>query len=229
MAKQEQHLTTARLSAFLDGQLSPEEQTQTEAHLQSCAVCQQQLAELRHTVALLHALPQPALPRSFVLPTAAPTLTSTKATPSARLLFPVTPLPRKSGWPAYVTGAIRAVSSLAALIGIVFLLSGLFGMVTLHGGTATSTTSTTASSGSSGGSTPQNIPHLAGTTYQGMTPSPTPTKGPAVSGRDSHGYTVVQQNPLQALFSMDMIGTRAILGTLLLVLGIIGFTVVRRL
>ncbi len=230
MAKQEQHLTTARLSAFIDGQLSPEEQTQTEAHLQNCAVCQQQLAELRHTVALLHALPQPPLPRSFVLPTAEPALASSKATPSARLLFPVTPLPRKSGWPPYITGAIRTVSSLAALIGIVFLLSGLSGMVTLHGGTTNSGTSTTASNGSSsGGSTPQNIPHLVGTTYQGMTPSPTSTPGSSVTGRDPNGHPVVQQNPLQSFFSVDMIGTRALLGTLLLVLGIIGFIILRRL
>ena len=87
MAKQEQHLTTARLSALIDGQLSPEEQTQSETHLQSCPVCQQQLAELRQTVALLHALPQPPLPRSFVLPTAEPAIAS-QGTRTARPLAP---------------------------------------------------------------------------------------------------------------------------------------------
>src|SRR6266568_3115535 len=70
VADQVQHLTTEELSAFLDEQLSSQERTTIEAHLQTCERCQHELASLRQTVALLRALPQPALPRSFVLPAA---------------------------------------------------------------------------------------------------------------------------------------------------------------
>ncbi len=222
MAKQEQHLTTARLSALIDGQLSPEEQTQSETHLQSCAVCQQQLAELRQTVALLHALPQPPLPRSFVLPTAEPTIASFHVPRSARPLAPITPLPRRNGWPAYVTGAVRVASTLAALIGIVFLLSGLFGTVIPVGGDTTSSGASTTSSGGLGKTTPQFV-----TPRTSITPTATSTKGQTVTSPKGH-TTTVQQNPLQAFLDVRLIGIRAILGTILLVLGVIGFVVVAR-
>jgi len=230
VAKQEQHLTTARLSALIDGQLSPEEQAQSETHLHDCAVCQQQLAELRQTVSLLHALPQPVLPRSFTLPTTEPTLTPRTA--------PITPLARRNGWPAYVTSAVRYVSTLAAVIGIVFLLSGLFGTVIQVGGSggSGSTTSTggasTPSDNKPSTTLPQNVPHVVGTEYRGMTPSPTPAAKQAATGSDKSRNTPVQQNPLQSLltlFDVSMGGTRAIIGIVLLVLGIIGFIMVRRL
>ena len=65
---QQEHLTTEQLSAFLDKQLTPQEQAFFDAHMQSCSRCQNALGELRRTVVLLHALPQPSLPRSFTLP-----------------------------------------------------------------------------------------------------------------------------------------------------------------
>ncbi|GAC1624569.1 MAG: hypothetical protein NVS4B7_15260 [Ktedonobacteraceae bacterium] len=69
MAKyNEGHLTTEQLSAFLDQQLSPQEQVICKLHLQTCEHCQSTLATLQQTVALLKALPAPSLPRSFVLP-----------------------------------------------------------------------------------------------------------------------------------------------------------------
>ena len=225
MAKQEQHLTTARLSAYIDGQLSSEEQTQTEAHVQTCAVCQQQLAELRQTVALLHALPQPPLPRSFVLPTAEPALAASRSTRPARPLAPITPLPRRTGWPVYVMGATRVVSTLAALVGIIFLLSGLFGTVIPNGSTTSSGGSIT--SGGASSTQPPNMPHVI---RQGTTPSS--TKGQTVTSPSSHRQVPVQQNPLQTFltfFNPSTVWIRAILGVVLLVLGIIGFIMVRRL
>ena len=60
------------LSAYLDQQLRAGEQLRVEAHLQRCAACRRELEELRATVRLLQQVPQPALPRSFVL-RAAPT------------------------------------------------------------------------------------------------------------------------------------------------------------
>ena len=237
MAKQEQHLTTARLSAFIDGQLSPEEQAQTEAHLHTCTVCQQQLTELRQTVALLHALPQPKLPRSFMLPIAEPTI-EPRIPSTARPLAPITPLRRRNTWPAYAANVVRYASGLAALIGIVFLLSGLFG--TTIGVSSGSGTSTTSTSGSSSNTTathaPGQTPHITtplvpGNTYQGVTPSPTPTQqGQSMTSANQN--EPVQQNPFQVfltLFTVSMAGTRTIIGVVLVVLGIIGFIVVRRL
>jgi hypothetical protein len=226
VAKQEQHLTTARLSAFIDGQLSPEEQRQTEIHLQDCAVCQLQLAELRQTVALLHALPQPPLPRSFVLPTAEPVIASLQTPRPLRPLAPIPPLPRRNRWPTYVTGAIRVASTLAALIGIVFLLSGLFGTLIPVGSSTTVSGAATTSGSRQGTQTLPNKPNVAGTTYQGMTP--TPTKQPSVTRPKAGTTPIVQQNPLQAFLDVRLIGIRAILGTILLALGVIGFIVLAR-
>lgn len=68
MSQHDWHLTTEQLSAYLDRQLSEEEQKEYKIHLDACEQCRQTLLELRQTVTLLHALPQPRLPRSFVLP-----------------------------------------------------------------------------------------------------------------------------------------------------------------
>ncbi|HKS68809.1 MAG TPA: zf-HC2 domain-containing protein, partial [Ktedonobacterales bacterium] len=57
-----------RLSAYLDGELAPGDDAALERHLATCAECRDELAGLREVRALLRALPQPALPRSFALP-----------------------------------------------------------------------------------------------------------------------------------------------------------------
>ncbi|GAC1389469.1 MAG: hypothetical protein NVSMB38_03790 [Ktedonobacteraceae bacterium] len=229
MAKQDRHLTTARLSAFIDGQLSSEEQAQSETHLHDCKICQRQLAELRQTVELLRALPRPALPRSFALPTAEP-IVAPRVTRIVRPLAPITPLPRRSGWPAYVTGAVRVASTLAAVVGIVFLLSGLFGtVINVRGGSANSGSSTIVNAPGNGA--PQGVtPHMQGTEHQDMTPSPTPTTVPSVRSTHKNANNTAHQNqlqPLLAIFDVSMAGSRAILGIVLLVLGIIGFIVLR--
>src|SRR5436309_2497563 len=64
----DRHLTTTQLSALIDKQLSAQELALCKAHLQSCQQCQSALAGLQQTVALLQAMPEPALPRSFALP-----------------------------------------------------------------------------------------------------------------------------------------------------------------
>ena len=57
-----------RLSAYLDGELAPADAAALERHLAECAECRDELAALREVRTLLRALPQPPLPRSFVLP-----------------------------------------------------------------------------------------------------------------------------------------------------------------
>jgi len=54
------------LSAYLDDALSSEARASVEAHLDTCAVCRQRLAELRGTARLIAALPTPVPSRSLV-------------------------------------------------------------------------------------------------------------------------------------------------------------------
>ncbi len=225
MATEEQHLTTARLSAYIDGQLSTEEQQQTDLHLQECTVCRQQLAELRETVALLHALPQPSLPRSFVLPVPERTLSSSQTVRPAPRLAPVVPLSRRSGWPSYVSGAVRTVSTLAALIGIVFLLSALFGTVIPSGGSATTAHSSATATSVPGQTLPRGV---LGTPVQVTTP----TNSGSVPKPNSQANKPVGQNPLQALlilFTIETIPTRTSIGIALVLLAVVGFLIVRRM
>ncbi len=229
MAKQDRHLTTARLSTFIDGQLSAEEQAQSEEHLRTCEVCQQQLAELRQAIALLHALPQPKLPRSFTLPVADPTI-ATRANSTPRPLTPVTPLRQRGSWPVYASGAIRIVSTLAAVIGIVFLLSGLFGTVIgVHGGASSSTGVTNAGSQSQSAVPHVVTPRETVATVKKVTP--TPTTVPSVTSPGPNNHPPAQQNqqqPLLSLLDLRLPGSRALIGIVLVVLAIIGFVVLGR-
>lgn len=159
MAQEHGHLTTEQLSALLDGELSAEEQAWAEEHLKQCGPCSLQLADLRQTVAMLHALPQPKLPRSFTLSPEAlamPAQTRPQPIPLATA--------RRRAWPSPVLTTIRTISTLAAMVGIVILLSGLLSFS--HGGMATSGTAS-SNAPSSGGAVSQNAqpaaPHMTAT------------------------------------------------------------------
>jgi hypothetical protein len=52
----------AQLSAYLERDLGPDERSQIETHLESCAACGSELRELRATVSLLRGLPEPGHP-----------------------------------------------------------------------------------------------------------------------------------------------------------------------
>ena len=234
MAEQHRHLTTEQLSAFLDGQLSNEEKEFVAAHVKTCEQCQQELAELRQTVALLRALPQPALPRSFVLPE------STVLAPVASHLTPLVPAPRsvrqsRRAWPGYVSNTVRVISTLAAILGLFLLLSSLNPMGHPTGGMATSTNSTSSS----------NLPRAAQTrATPGITSSPkstaTPTtsSGGAVPNGTSKDVTPTQaatatpgeelrpttnSEPVPPPWDRSTTTGRALWGTGLLVLAVIGF------
>jgi len=56
----------AELSAYIDGALAPAAQVAVEGHVAACAVCRAHVAELRATVALVHALPDPVPSRRLV-------------------------------------------------------------------------------------------------------------------------------------------------------------------
>ncbi len=125
MPKNSSHLTTEQLSAFLDQQLPTEEQALCQAHLTTCDSCQQQLAQLQQTVFLMRALPRAPLPRSFVLPIESATqntavaeqdaCTSQRARLAHHRLFLL---------PRYVRTTMRVASTLVAVLGLFFILSG---------------------------------------------------------------------------------------------------------
>lgn len=95
------------LSAYLDGRLPPAEAEALRRHLETCSRCAQELAELRRVVALLRALPQPALPRAFTLPTPTPA----PAQPARRTRL-------ATGWPRVAQWAGGLVAAAGLIIGI---------------------------------------------------------------------------------------------------------------
>lgn len=126
-----------QLSAFVDGELSPAERVELERHLATCLECQEELARLRHVHALLGALPTPAVPRSFALPSAAPTTVTPRNTRQQ-----TGPGRERAGSDA-VYRASRWIGGIAASLGLALLLgSALMSLLS----TGTMGAATTASS-----------------------------------------------------------------------------------
>lgn len=240
---QQEHLTTEQLSAFLDKQLTPQEQAFFDAHLQSCQRCQNALAELRRTVVLLHAMPQPPLPRSFTLPA------SVSRTPQ-----PAHPQPVRQGRILRYTlrRSVRAVSTLAAAVAVIFILSGLLANVHFGGGGASTAGSTFSNvnggpvhspaavepNATGAAQTQGSTPKAAATPIMGehhngtptaspvTTPTPAPTSTPTQGVNNSVGTTGPPTLP-PALDPGQPAG-RLTLGALLLLLSIAGLIATRR-
>ena len=228
MAQHDEHLTTEQLSAFLDKQLAPQEQAAFDAHVSTCQECQGKLADLRLTVALVHALPQEEVPRSFVLPSR---------------LVPVAerPLHRRAG-ATPITGqrrvrahalqrTVRVVSTLAAVLALIFIISGILPLVHFAGGA-----SSTTSSGSSAETKPTTVMgHVNGTAAtdrpqaaRSETPTPTPTPAARVRSNTGSSPSTAPPPPLPPALDLGQPEGRLALGALLLVLGIIGLIITRR-
>lgn len=239
MAKQDRHPTIEQLSAYLDGQLSSQELSIWDMHLNTCQECQQMLEELRETVVLLHALPQPTLPRSFVLP-------ASSAVTRPAPVQPLTPIalhaaPRRRAWSSYMQGTVRAVSTIAAILGIVFLLSGLVGIAPSRGSATTASGGTQTHAPAAGQQDGALTPSIYGRRKSPtpgaseITPSATsgnhPNEMPPKSPNPTFAQTN-QPNPWQFLiymFDISTPGGRALLGGVLLIVGLAGFVFFRRL
>ena len=233
------HLTIEQLSALLDKQLSPQEWAVCQAHLRACQQCQGILADLQQTAALLRALPQPELPRSFVLPA---TITSPEgqiSRPEARAT--VTPISRgrRSTWPRYLRTSTRFISTIAAALGIIFILSSLLLSLPQAGSTTSALAPVAA---------PSHSNSNAGTTGIAQTPqakAQTPTADTVQSTRPKtqlpqpvgtatrksysearHAENLVNTPPL--LLDPSTIEGRVVIGVLLLILGILGVIFTRR-
>jgi hypothetical protein len=240
VAKQDRHPTIEQLSAYLDGQLSSQELSTWDTHLNTCQECQQTLAELRETVALLHALPQPTLPRSFMLPADSVLTRPAPVQPSTPI--PLHAAPRRRAWSSSMRSMVRTVSAIAAILGVVFLLSGIIGIAPSRGGT-TSTSSSAQSqaapaSGQQGGAmTPSIYGQRKSPTPGTSARTPAATSGNHPNEMPPKGATPTfaqtnQPNPWQFLihvFDVSTPGGRALLGGVLLVVGLAGFVFFRRL
>lgn len=64
----EHRFSQENLSAYIDNQLAPRERARVAHHLEACETCRRELAELRHTIALVSQSPRLHAPRSFALP-----------------------------------------------------------------------------------------------------------------------------------------------------------------
>ena len=233
MAKHhDRHLATEQLSAFLDKQLSPEEQVTCEAHLQSCQHCQNALLGLRQTVAFLQALPQPELPRSFALPT---TVTYLQERPERQVAedaaqpTPISNQPRqRRSRLSSIRRATRVVSTIAAVIGLIFLLSTVLSIAHLNGGASSTSTGSAPYTSTSGNAHISPTARVKGVTPNNQAASPTAeqTKTSAIVPRPGQ-----VQNQQQFLLAFPDINTslgRQEIGFILLALGIIGFLLSRR-
>ncbi len=139
-----------RLSAYLDGMLDANERALLEAHLADCETCQEQLAQLRRVRALMQALPQPTLPRSFLLPV------EEASAPATTTASPTVPTPLQSAARrqrvARMARAAQWLGTVAAVLGLALLISTA---VLGSRGVATSGAATYASD-SGGASSPQS-------------------------------------------------------------------------
>jgi anti-sigma factor RsiW len=254
VAEIDQHLTIEQLSASLDGQLSQSEQEYARQHLSTCEQCQQQQAELRQTVALLHALPRPTPSRSFMLPLdislLEPVSTAQPDLPLPRSLHTQTKQPvRRAPWPPYLRTTMRVVSTLAAVVGIVFLLSSLL-PARLGYPSASTASGSSASQAVSAPSAPMDATQVA-RNAQTLTQAPSAIQNQAATAQSSNAnYAQAAQptpapppviepssnappvNPLEdffaTLFNLSMPEGRLIAGFLLFFLGIVGLLVFRR-
>ena len=242
MAKHsENHLATEQLSAFLDKQLSAEEQSVVEAHLQNCQRCQDALARLRQTALLLNALPQPALPRSFVLSPGVSYLQQRPEQESA-VQRPATSRTetRRTGL-SNLQRMTRVVSTLVAVIGLFFLLSAV--LPTFSRGSMNSSGSATSApvNGPAIGSSRNQhatstvkgtVPHTQGGSPTSSTePTKTPSVTPVATATSAQHITPQTQNVSQLSDFLPDVTTsqgRLEIGFFCLALALIGLLLTRR-
>ena len=223
-----EHPTTAQLSAYVDHELAQDELALWDAHVQTCQQCQGALDDLRLTSALLRGMPQVEVPRSFALPLNIAVLPETPAHTEPRS--------RQSGRGHFIfKRSLRTLSTIAAVIGLVFILAGAFTSLP-HGGAMTSA-SNSASSGISR-SVPVQSPTLAGhaspatraTQRPGEIPAATQRATPTPAVSSVPGTGEVGQTPsIPPLLDLGQPAGRLGIGSVLFLLGLLGVLVTRRL
>jgi anti-sigma factor RsiW len=230
------HLTIEQLSAILDKQLSAQEWAVCQAHLRACQQCQGMLADLRQTSLLLRALPQPEVPRSFVLPDTITSPAGQISRPEVRAPVKQITRGRSRTWPTYLRYSTRFISTIAAALGIFFILSGLVISLPRGGATTASAPVTAPSSSNTGASGTANTPQAKVQTpnadsTQNNHPKTQPPQSVGTATSRSFSRTAHAENPgntLPSILDPSTIEGRMVIGVLLLVLGILGVVFSRR-
>lgn len=231
-----EHPTTAQLSAYVDKELASDELALCDAHLQTCARCQSDLADLRLTSALLRKMPQVEVPRSFALPLNMTVLPAAPDSPA-----PHRARPTRSHY--ILKSTLRALSTLAAVIGLVFILAGVAASLT-HGGATFNSSSATLGPAHSAPHAPANgtpasgvattpTAHLtaqaASTTPRAETTArPTSTPTPTAASFNNASPPPDSQFSLPPALDPGQPEGRLSIGAALLVLGILGILLARR-
>ncbi|MGH2480232.1 MAG: hypothetical protein ACRDHW_11300 [Ktedonobacteraceae bacterium] len=231
-----EHLTITQLSAYLDQAMASDELELCAAHVQLCQPCQSTLTDLRLTSSLLHGMSQVEVPYSFALP-------------ANFAVLPVTPtsegqLARRWGRGPYIAKrTLRALSTIAAMIGLIFILLGAFSTVSHMGNNAASMTAPRQTAGSAhNAATATNQrtlePHSTSSTRDTATGSAsTSTQTPAPSPTASGSPTPTLNNGLAPGASQPTLPLaldpgqpegRLSIGATLLLLGILGLLWTRR-
>jgi hypothetical protein len=204
LSEREHHWEERReqLSALLDNELAAAERAELEAHLQSCATCRAELESLRRARALLRALPQPALPRSFLLPLEPATQPSADnlaeppharqrpaAPPPARpaRLAPIAPGATKSNRLRRPVQVVRWLSTVAAVLGVLLLAGSVLSNLPLSKSIATSSNAPEAYTA--------NTPTDAGNVAPGGTTPPPASTAKATSSQDQGRATPTETRP----------------------------------
>jgi negative regulator of sigma E activity len=214
-----------QLSALLDNELAEHERATLEAHLHTCANCRAELASLRRARALVRALPQPALPRSFALPVEATPL----AAGAARKPTSVPPTSITSR--RRPVRALQWFSAIAAVLGIVLLLSSAFSSVSFRGGAANTASFGSSSRPVAGAVQPTStqVPEptrSSPNTEPGVgTPAPTAEETPTATPVTNVGSGHSSDNPPGSSSGLSLASFLSVtgLGFLLLVLSACGF------
>ena len=234
----DEHLTTGQLSASFDKQLSPQEQAVFDAHISVCQECQNKLSDLRLTAALLHALPEEEVPRTFILPdnvSILPDRTMRQDTSFA-------PIPqRQRQQRSVLRRSVRIVSSLAAVLALFFIISGILPLIYAGGGSSASTTSSNSTFGEAktvhpaastpGVQKPNDLRPQAGVTTTPpteRTPSLTPTGTTTTKSSTDHTANNGQSLTVPPAIDLSQPVVRLGIGVLVLAASIIGLLVTRR-
>jgi hypothetical protein len=163
----------AELSAYIDGALTPAAQAAVEGHLVTCSLCRTHVAQLRATVTLMHALPDPV--------------------PSRRLV------PRLAGAPAWLA-PLRTLMTLATGAAVfLFVASAVLTNITFLASTGTTAVSAPEVARDSGKSASEPQPAATSTPVvraPAQAASPNPAFG-AISGPTPSGAATVADNAQQ--------------------------------
>lgn len=226
-----EHLTIAQLSAYVDKELAADELALCDAHLRACQLCQGALADLRLTSALLRGMPREQAPRSFVLPINIAVLPETPAHEERQSLRP-----RSSHY--IVRRTLRALSTLAAVVGLVFFLAGALSALP-HGGGMAVNSSATSSGASIAPQTAtrepvsratKTAPSLQDTrpAVNARTPTPAPTPTPSGSQATHQAADNQTTEPPPAVLDLGRPEGRLSIGSALFLLGLLGVVLARR-